>query len=262
MIIARVSPSSLRFSIARESSINNSKDKEFLFSGRAERILGLKSSEVIGRPLHSIFPDVKLNEENGDFIPKINQLWKYRNKLVVFSSVPIRADGRYFGQVTVLQDNETIRNAEEKIRRDQHHKRFLAQYTFKDIAGSSALISNAMEKAKIFAKSDSAVLILGETGTGKELFAQSIHTFSRRRSQPFVSINCGALPESLLDSELFGYDKGSFTGARSEGKIGLFEMAHKGTIFLDEVGEILPSVQVRLLRVIQEKEVMRVGGTV
>lgn len=230
------------------------------FNPAAEKILGLTSREVLGRSLDSIFPDLKLKEENGNFIPKINQLWRHRKKLMIFSSVPIKADGRYFGQVTVLQDNETIRNAEEKIRRDLHHKRFVAQYSFKDIAGGSTPISYAIEKAKIFAKSDSAVLILGETGTGKELFAQSVHNLSRRCNRPFVSINCGALTESLLDSELFGYEKGSFTGARSEGKIGLFEMAHTGTIFLDEVGEILPSVQVRLLRVIQEKEVMRVGG--
>lgn len=230
------------------------------FNPAAEKILGLKSKDVIGRPIDHFFRDVKLQEEDGEYLPKVNQLGNFRKKTVVFSSVPIKAEGRYFGQVTVLQDTETIRRAEEKIRRDLHHKRFIAQYTVEDIDGGSAAIRRAIDKAKVFATSDSAVLIVGETGTGKELFAQGIHNLSPRRNRPFVSINCGALTESLLDSELFGYDKGSFTGARTEGKVGLFEMAHTGTIFLDEVGEILPAVQVRLLRVLQEKEVMRIGG--
>lgn len=230
------------------------------FNPAAEKILGLSAKEALGHHIDSIFPDVRIKEENGRLTPKINQLWKFKKQLVVFSSAPIEADGRYFGQVTVLQDNETIRNAEEKIRKDIYNKRFVAQHTFNDITGDTELISSSIEKAKLFANSESAILISGETGTGKELFAQSIHNQSRRSNQAFVSINCGALTESLLDSELFGYEKGSFTGAQSEGKIGLFEMAHKGTIFLDEIGEILPSVQIRLLRVIQEKEVMRVGG--
>jgi transcriptional regulator with PAS, ATPase and Fis domain len=107
---------------------------------------------------------------------------------------------------------------------------------------------------------DSTVLISGETGTGKELFAQSIHNFSQRNKYPFVAINCAALPENILESELFGYVKGAFTGARPEGKMGIFEQAHTGTIFLDEISEISPSVQARLLRVIQEREISRIGG--
>ncbi len=230
------------------------------FNPAAEKILGLKSQTVIGQKIEDIFPDVKLPEEDGHIPPRINQLGNYGKKPLIFSSVPIKVNSRYFGQVTVLQDADTIRKAEEKIRRDLYQKRFVTQYTFDDIAGGSAVIRRTMDKARMFAMSDSAVLIVGETGTGKELVAQGIHNASSRRDRPFVSINCGALTESLLDSELFGYERGSFTGARSEGKVGLFEMAHTGTIFLDEVEEILPSVQVRLLRVLQEKEVMRIGG--
>ncbi|MCX7781786.1 MAG: sigma 54-interacting transcriptional regulator, partial [Negativicutes bacterium] len=114
--------------------------------------------------------------------------------------------------------------------------------------------------AELYAATDSAILIQGESGTGKELFAQSIHNASKRKNGPFVAVNCAAIPEQLLESELFGYEGGAFTGARKEGKQGLFELAHNGTIFLDEIGEIAKSLQARLLRVLQEKEIMRVGG--
>ena len=110
------------------------------------------------------------------------------------------------------------------------------------------------------AKSDSSVLITGESGTGKELFAQAIHNNSRRKNYQFVAVNCGALPESLLESELFGYEEGAFTGAKKGGKLGLFELAHNGTLFLDEIGEMPLNLQMRLLRVLQEREVMRIGG--
>jgi transcriptional regulator with GAF, ATPase, and Fis domain len=110
------------------------------------------------------------------------------------------------------------------------------------------------------AQSASSVLITGETGTGKEMFAQAIHNSSPRRDFPFVAVNCGALPESLLESELFGYEEGAFTGARRGGKPGLFELAHRGTLFLDEIGEMPPSLQMRLLRVLEERQVMRLGG--
>ena len=230
------------------------------FNPAAEKILGINANEAIGKSVEEIIPDVKLQSENGFFQPRVNQLGKCGKKTIAFSSVPIHADGRFYGQVTVLQDVETISRVEETIRRNLHHKRFVAQYTLEDVVGKSPAIRRAIDKANIFSGSNSAVLITGETGTGKEIFAQGIHNLSERRHRPFVSINCGALTESLLDSELFGYEKGSFTGARSEGKMGLFEMAHLGTIFLDEVADISSAVQVRLLRVLQEKEVMRVGG--
>jgi len=108
---------------------------------------------------------------------------------------------------------------------------------------------------------DSTVLLVGESGVGKEVFAQAIHEFSQRKNEPFIRVNCGALPESLIESELFGYEKGAFTGADQKGKPGMFEMAHKGSIFLDEITELPYNMQVKLLRVLQEKEIMRVGGT-
>ncbi|HGM3506130.1 TPA: sigma-54 interaction domain-containing protein [Clostridioides difficile] len=127
--------------------------------------------------------------------------------------------------------------------------------------GSSDSLMHSVNMAKKFAKSDSTIIITGESGTGKEIFAQSIHNYSNRFNGPFVAINCAAIPENILESELFGYVKGAFTGARNEGKAGVFELAHNGTIFLDEIGEISKDVQVKLLRVLQEREVTRIGDT-
>lgn len=230
------------------------------FNPAAEKILGLKSSDVIGQDFSSLFPEFQVDKKGGSLAPKINSLGGFGAARVVFSSLPILVGGEAFGQVTVFQDTATIQMAEEKIRWEAHHKRFLAQHTLGDIVGKSPVVRKTVEKAKRYGRSGSAVLIAGETGTGKELFAQGIHNCSPRQGKPFVAVNCAALPESLLDSELFGYEQGAFTGARKGGKPGLFEMAHTGTIFLDEVGEISPAVQARLLRVLQEKVVMRLGG--
>ena len=131
--------------------------------------------------------------------------------------------------------------------------------TFGDIIHKSAVIDATIDTARRYAASDSNVIIVGETGTGKELFAQSIHNASPRKNGPFVAINCAALPENLLESELFGYVEGAFTGSVKGGKMGLFEQAHGGTLFLDEIGEISLSTQTKLLRVLQEREVRRIG---
>lgn len=135
-----------------------------------------------------------------------------------------------------------------------------ANFSFEDIIGSSTKILDSINKAKVAAKSMSNVLITGESGTGKELIAQSIHSYSDRNNQPFVSINCGAIPRELLESELFGYEPGSFTGASNKGRMGKFELADGGTIFLDEIGEMPIDMQVKLLRVIQDKKLTRIGG--
>lgn len=135
-----------------------------------------------------------------------------------------------------------------------------ARYTFADIIYSSQAMARCVSIAKTVAPTEHTVLITGESGTGKELFAQSIHNYSARNRAPFVAINCAALPDSLLQSELFGYEKGAFTGANRTGKIGLFEQAAGGTIFLDEIGDISPKMQLTLLRVLQERQIMRIGG--
>ncbi|HEX9306002.1 MAG TPA: sigma 54-interacting transcriptional regulator, partial [Anaeromyxobacter sp.] len=138
--------------------------------------------------------------------------------------------------------------------------RFVATHALGDVVGDSPTIRRARDLAARFARTDATVLVTGASGTGKELFAQGIHLASSRRDRPFVAVNCAALPESLLESELFGYEEGAFTGSRRGGKPGLFEAAHTGTIFLDEVGDMPSPLQTRLLRVLQQREVLRLGG--
>ena len=152
-----------------------------------------------------------------------------------------------------------VQNLGNEIRRKKNKKGHVAKATFADIFGDSPALKDTIHLAQQYSKSDANVLVNGETGTGKELFAQSIHNASRRRDEPFVAINCAVLSENLLESELFGYVEGAFTDARKGGKIGLFEAAHNGTLFLDEIAEISPRMQGLLLRVLQEHEIMRVG---
>ncbi|GAA0735912.1 sigma-54 interaction domain-containing protein [Clostridium oceanicum] len=168
---------------------------------------------------------------------------------------------RINGYVILVKDITDIQNLENKLRKQLIEKGYVAKYKFKDISGTSKVLLECINKAKKIAKIDAPALIMGESGTGKELFAQSIHNVSKRSTRPFVAINCAALPSTLLESELFGYEEGSFTGAKKGGKRGLFELAHTGTIFLDEIGDVPINVQVKLLRILQEKEVMRVGGS-
>ncbi|WP_081775671.1 sigma-54 interaction domain-containing protein [Fusobacterium perfoetens] len=137
---------------------------------------------------------------------------------------------------------------------------FLAKYNFSKIIYKSDLMKECIEKAKIYSKSDNTILITGESGTGKELLAQSIHNNSSRKNFPFIAINCAAIPENLFESELFGYEKGAFTGALSSGKKGLLEKANNGTVFLDEIGDMPISFQAKLLRAIEEKQIMRIAG--
>lgn len=161
--------------------------------------------------------------------------------------------------VVIMQEGSSIERNEHTLRRHKIAKGLIARSTFSSILYHDPLMHDVINKAKLFASTDSTVMIYGETGVGKEVMAQSIHNHSARKSEPFVSLNCASLPPSLIESELFGYAEGAFTGARKQGKKGLFELANGGTIFLDEIGELPLEVQTRLLRVIQEREVRRVG---
>lgn len=172
---------------------------------------------------------------------------------------PVVVDQAVTGVVFNLSDVTQIQNQESQIRRKLSERGLKARYTFDDILHESSVIDRTIAVARRYAASDSNVIIVGETGTGKELFAQSIHNESGRRNGPFVAINCAALPENLLESELFGYVEGAFTGSSKGGKMGLFEQAHGGTLFFDEVGEISPSMQSKLIRVLQERQVRRIG---
>lgn len=164
--------------------------------------------------------------------------------------------GETAGYYITLQDLADFSSSHKHLK----EKGFVAKHSFKDIVHKSKEMDDVIQRARQIALTDHTVLIRGESGTGKELIAQSIHNASYRSKAPFVAINCAALPESLLESELFGYEKGAFTGAHSKGKIGLFEEANHGTIFLDEIGSISHNLQSRLLRTIQEKQIMRIGS--
>ncbi|MEG1873634.1 MAG: sigma 54-interacting transcriptional regulator, partial [Ruthenibacterium sp.] len=163
------------------------------------------------------------------------------------------------GVLITIQNVEDISKTEGKIRKELSAKGLVAKYYFSNIIGGSAVMRNSIATAYKYSQVDGSVLLIGETGTGKELFAHSIHNASRRSNQPFVAVNCAALPENLLESELFGYVDGAFSGAAKGGKTGLFELAHKGSIFLDEIGEVPIALQAKLLRVLQEKEIRRIG---
>ncbi|MBP1765251.1 MAG: norR 2, partial [Firmicutes bacterium] len=164
------------------------------------------------------------------------------------------------GAVATFRKTSHITQIEHQLRKEITEQKFRSRLTFADILGESAMIKQKKDLAKKFAGSDLTVFINGPSGTGKELFAQGIHHAGKRADGPFVAINCGALPPSLLESELFGYAEGAFTGAKRKGRAGLFEMAHGGTIFLDEIDAMSIDMQGRLLRVLQEREVLRIGA--
>ncbi|MCC8193827.1 MAG: sigma 54-interacting transcriptional regulator, partial [Deltaproteobacteria bacterium] len=185
---------------------------------------------------------------------------KIVGKYINTNHLPVFFDAKFIGFVHTYENVTKIQNLEQTIRKQLLDKGFVAKYTFDDIVTTDPVMAMVKETAASYAGSNSALLIEGESGTGKELFAQSLHNASRRRGGPFVAVNCAAIPANLLESELFGYEAGAFTGAKKEGRQGLFEVAHTGTIFLDEIGDLPKEFQARLLRVLQEKELMRVGG--
>lgn len=178
---------------------------------------------------------------------------------VLTRTIPMCVEDEAAGAVVMLKRTEDVQAEEKMIRQGLVQKGLYAKYDLDSIQGHSSIITSLKKLVKMYAATDANVLILGESGTGKELFAQSVHNRSLRKDNPFVAVNCSALPASLLESELFGYVDGAFTGAKKGGKAGLFELAHKGTIFLDEIGEMDLGMQARLLRVLQEKEIMRIG---
>lgn len=226
----------------------------------AGRILGLDGSSVVNKKVKDL-KNLRLEKVYGDGNTCDGDLQELDGLKVVVNRIPVKSERENFGVVVTFQELSRLQQLEQKMRREIYRKGLVARLSFQDIIGESRAIKEALETAKKYGYTDSTVLITGESGTGKELFAQGIHRISPRKDGPFVAVNCAALPENLLESELFGYEEGAFTGARKGGKLGLFELAHGGTIFLDEIGKIPISLQGRLLRVLQEKEVMRLGGS-
>lgn len=216
-------------------------------------------SEIINRPIDELLPDSGWREVLGSGVAQ-DTMREFNGLTAIMRCAPMSMDGQHTGLFFTIQTARAVQDTDSRIRREMKQKGFTAQYTFNDILVKDAQMQQRLILAYKYAKTDANVLILGETGTGKELFAQSIHNASPRSQYPFVAVNCAALPEHLLESELFGYSEGAFTGAKKGGKEGLFELAHKGTIFLDEIGEMPINLQAKLLRVLQEKELRRIGG--
>lgn len=225
----------------------------------AIKLLKLSPRSYSGRHIEEVVKEIKFSEYKALDVPTFGELLRVNNTSLTMNWIPIVVNKSVSGHLLTLQNVSRIQEIESRIRRKAHRKGLVAHYSFKDIIGESKTMSNTLSLARQYSKVDSNVLIVGETGTGKELFAQSIHRESICAEGPFVAINCAALPPSLLESELFGYVEGAFTGASKGGKIGLFELAHQGTIFLDEIAELSPFLQGRLLRVLEEREIMRLG---
>jgi len=230
------------------------------------RLTGLTPEEVIGKPAET---DISEGESMHMKVLKTRQPVRGvpmkvgpHHRDVIVNVAPIIIENELKGSVGIIHDVSEWKQLNRDLERARRIIRTLeAKYTFDDIIGSSEAMKVSLEQAKQAAKTRATVLLRGESGTGKELFAHAIHNASDRKYNQFVRVNCAALSESLLESELFGYEEGAFTGARRGGKKGLFEEASGGTIFLDEIGELNLSTQAKLLRVLQEKEVIRVGGT-
>ncbi|MCT4604909.1 MAG: sigma 54-interacting transcriptional regulator [Marinisporobacter sp.] len=232
----------------------------YSYNESAQKIIGSKKEEVVGENSFKILDEIPFQQVLKNKKAIKEKLIKINGDDVILSVDPIIHSGRLYGAVAILKKFSDTEKKQHELRAQLIGKGHRAKYTFEDIIGVSEKINKCKDIAKRMATSNSSILISGESGTGKELFAHAIHNGSKRKDFQFVAVNCGALPESLLESELFGYEEGAFTGARKGGKPGLFELAHRGTLFLDEIGEMPLDLQKRLLRVLQEREVMRLGG--
>lgn len=229
-----------------------------VFNPIAEELLGIPAQLVIGKEVDGTIEQI-LQHFNNESVEKETFI-TFNNHHMVMNGGSIHAEGGKTSRVYTFKDVSEIQRLEEELRRKFVGQQHIARYTLDQIRGESASIQEILKRANKMAYSNSPILIQGESGTGKELLAQGIHNTSLRKKGPFVAVNFAALTESLLESELFGYEEGAFTGARKGGAAGLFEQAHKGTIFLDEIGDAPLSFQVKLLRVLQERQVRRVGG--
>lgn len=214
--------------------------------------------DIKGKKIGNVLDKEVVNAFTKEIIK--DEILELKGRCINVNKQIVKSLGQNIGYCFNIQEVTYIKQLEQNLSKKLRNKGLIARYDFCDILTNSSRMKECINLAKKIAHSDLTVLITGESGTGKEVLAQSIHNASNRSKQPFVAINCAALPESLLESELFGYEGGSFTGALKEGKAGLFEQAHNGTIFLDEIGDMPLSLQTRMLRVIQERQVMRIGS--
>lgn len=226
--------------------------------------------EVIGKHVAHVIENSRMHIVAETGKEEIADLQYIKGNYMIANRIPIYSNGEVIGALGTV----FFRDTQAWMKMNSHVKSMLSKmqnyiqdidrtvkYGLEDILGQSKELYSLKEKVKMIAASDISVLIRGESGTGKELFAHSIHQLSNRSHQPFVKINCGAIPEHLLESELFGYEEGAFTGAKKGGKKGKFQLAHGGTLFLDEIGDMPVNMQVKLLRALQEGEIESVGST-
>jgi PAS domain S-box-containing protein len=235
------------------------KNRITVINATCEKILGIKTKDMIGRKIEDVLPKTRFSELINHTDTCLDEVIKHNNMPLAVNKTGIVLKNERVGSVITFQYVSKIQEVEGRIRTKTNEHGHVAKHHFDDILGNSGKIKDTIKMAKKFSEVDSNALIVGKSGTGKEIFAQSIHNSSKRKDEPFVAINCAAIPENLLESELFGYVEGAFTGAAKRGKQGLIELAHRGTLFLDEIGEMPLALQGRLLRVLQEKELMRLG---
>ena len=233
--------------------ITDSVGRIYLTNEKAQKLLAERSKVLQGFHIQEVLPELDVDSTK-------EKLVKTPSANLITSAVEIRSGEEMAGHIITITDFEEAEEKQHGMRSKLSEASHLARYHFEDILGDSESIKKTVSDARQVAASEAAVMIIGESGTGKEMFAQSIHNASGRRKYNFVAVNCAAIPDNLLESEMFGFEEGSFTGAKKGGKMGFFELAHKGTIFLDEIGEMPLQLQSKLLRVLEERKVMRVGG--
>ncbi len=226
-----------------------------------QQLLGGGALRLEGQALHALAPALSLRATLESGLQEQAVALRFAQRDWVAHRTPVREHGQTVGAALTLYDARSIQAADSSLRRLQRRQQHSARHGFDALAGTSAALRRAVDSARRFARTGLNVLITGETGVGKEVFAQAMHNAGERASRPFVAVNCASFPESLLESELFGYEEGAFTGSRRGGKPGLIEAAHTGTLFLDEIGDMPLPLQTRLLRVLQEREIMRLGAT-
>ncbi|QHA37860.1 PAS domain-containing protein [Rossellomorea marisflavi] len=233
------------------------------------QITGVKREQIIGKPLIQVRPSAKLPQVLKDGRAREGVFRKEKSMEYVVDMAPIIKDDEVVGAVSVCKSIPEVYQLSEELKRSRKRVQQLKQafgrihqatYTFSHIIGQNKDLLHMIERAKKAAATNLSILLTGESGTGKELVAQSIHHTSSRSSSPFVPVNCAAIPSALLESELFGYEKGAFTSSNEDGKSGLFELAHGGTLFLDEIGDMPVDLQSKLLRVLQEGTFRKIGG--
>lgn len=245
--------------------------KIMLFSEYYAKEMEIRREDVIGKNVLEVFPTTRLMEVIQTGRPIIADRWELLGKGHIVSRIPIEYQGKVIGAIGVsvfpyfkmqhFINKLSSLSAELSYYKETVKRLSGAKYSMQSIIGQSEALQEAKEKALKIADSTAPVILYGETGTGKELFAHAIHQESPRRNGPMIRVNCAGIPENLMESEFFGYEEGAFTGAKKGGKPGKFELASKGSIFLDEISQLPYAMQSKLLRVLQEKEYERVGGT-